>query len=214
VLRAWEIFELEIEQHNSDRQTAQNAFWLCALRTVGCRFAMDRLPAIPARTTISPWVATDIRARADCWWDEGRPADSARNMSTAASWDRVLTQTFSRSQARQSVAVKVAWQVSQVRAGEEGVECLNRRGVTDRCLSRRRRAPGSAASRPSIRSTLRVAAAAWTGFARCYVAVADGGETVRLPSARRGRVTPSATLRMLLPAEGHAQTGAPVLDTG
>src|SRR4029078_11288429 len=60
VLRAWEIFELEIEQHNSDRQTAPNGFWLCALRTVGCRFAMDRLPAIPARTTISPWVATDI----------------------------------------------------------------------------------------------------------------------------------------------------------
>jgi len=63
---------------------------------------------------------------------EGRPAGSARNTSTAASWDRVLTQTFSRSQARQSVAVKVAWQVSQVRAGQENVERLNRRGVMDR----------------------------------------------------------------------------------
>jgi len=31
---------------------------------------------------------------------ESRPAGSARNTSTAASWDRVLTQTFWRSQER------------------------------------------------------------------------------------------------------------------
>ena len=73
---------------------------------------------------------------------------------------------------------------------------MSRGGSGVRCRRRERGAPCSAASRPSVRSTLRVAAAAWTGFARCYVAVADGGEAVRLPSDRRGRFTPTATSRM------------------
>jgi len=133
VLRAWEIFELEIEQHNSDRQTAPNGFWLCALRTVGCRFAMDRLPAIPARTTISPWVATDVRARADSWWD-GRPARwfCTQHEHGSELGPRVDADVLASQERAQSVAVKVAWQVSQVRAGQENVERLNRRGVMDR----------------------------------------------------------------------------------
>src|SRR5262245_53649503 len=67
-----------------------------------------------------------------------------------------------------------------------------------KCLRRERGEEHRAQPRPgpAVRSTLRVAAAAWTGFARCYVAVADGGEAVHLPSDRRGRFTPSATSRM------------------
>ena len=68
------------------------------------------------------------------------------------------------------------WMALRAKAGRARIVCV----CVCRCQREDRAQPRPG---PSVRSTLRAAAEAWTGFARCYVAVADGGEADRFPSA-------------------------------
>jgi len=91
----------------------------------------------------------------------GGPAASDRGAHNRLTVGRHLIQSPSRGRISCGCRVRAGWHWGRRRAGRGSFACASA-GV--RGEDRAKPRPG-----PSVRSTLRAAAEAWTGFARCYV---------------------------------------------